>query len=137
MPSLSGVLETALYVEDLERSVRFYKAIFRLETLEADDRLCALSVGGRQVLLLFKKGGTTAPIGTPGGTIPSHDGDGHLHMAFSIAASEQKKWEGWLNENRVTLESRVVWPRGGQSLYFRDPDGHLIELATPGLWSIY
>jgi len=27
--------------------------------------------------------------------------------------------------------------RGGHSIYFRDPDGHLLELATPGLWAIY
>ena len=29
------------------------------------------------------------------------------------------------------------WERGGQSIYFRDPDGHLVELATPGIWAIY
>jgi catechol 2,3-dioxygenase-like lactoylglutathione lyase family enzyme len=137
MPSLTGVLETALYVGDLERSIRFYKTVFEFETLEADDRFCALNVGGRQVLLLFRKGGTTAPVAIPGGTIPPHDGEGHLHMAFSIAAPERKKWEDWLSKKEVAIESRVLWPRGGQSLYFRDPDGHLIELATPGLWAIY
>jgi catechol 2,3-dioxygenase-like lactoylglutathione lyase family enzyme len=37
----------------------------------------------------------------------------------------------------VSIEGEMKWPRGGTSLYFRDPDGHLVELATPGLWSIY
>jgi catechol 2,3-dioxygenase-like lactoylglutathione lyase family enzyme len=31
----------------------------------------------------------------------------------------------------------VGWPRGGRSVYFRDPDGHSVELATPGLWETY
>jgi hypothetical protein len=35
------------------------------------------------------------------------------------------------------VESKVVWPLGGHSLYFRDPDNHVVELATPGIWSIY
>jgi hypothetical protein len=26
---------------------------------------------------------------------------------------------------------------GGASLYSRDPDGHLLELITPGCWAIY
>jgi len=137
MPNVTGVLETALYVEDLERSVRFYEAVFEFETLEADDTLCALSVAGRQALLLFRQGGRTAPLEVPGGIIPPHGGAGHLHMAFSVAASELKHWEDRLREKRVVIESRVHWPRGGVSLYFRDPDGHLIELATPGLSSIY
>jgi catechol 2,3-dioxygenase-like lactoylglutathione lyase family enzyme len=137
MPTLNGVLETALYVDDLERSIRFYKETFQLEVIAGDDRFCALSVAGRQVLLLFRKGGTTAPVATPGGAIPSHDGDGHLHFAFSIPASELQAWQEWLQEKGVQVEGKVRWPAGGVSLYFRDPDGHLAELATPGLWSIY
>jgi len=137
MPTLNGVLETALYVDDLERSIRFYKETFQLEVIAGDDRFCALSVAGRQVLLLFRKGGTTAPVATPGGAIPSHDGDGQLHFAFSIPVSELQAWQQWLQEKGVQVEGKVRWPAGGVSLYFRDPDGHLAELATPGLWSIY
>jgi catechol 2,3-dioxygenase-like lactoylglutathione lyase family enzyme len=137
MLSLAGILETALYVEDLERSKQFYRTLFDLETLVEDERLCALRVAGRQVLLLFRKGGSLEPAVLPGGTIPPHDGHGSLHMAFSIATSD---WEGWLGRMRaqhVAVESIVSWPRGGRSLYFRDPDNHLIELGTPGVWSIY
>jgi catechol 2,3-dioxygenase-like lactoylglutathione lyase family enzyme len=32
------------------------------------------------------------------------------------------------------VESRIHWARGGTSLYFRDPDGNSLEVATPGLW---
>jgi catechol 2,3-dioxygenase-like lactoylglutathione lyase family enzyme len=137
MPTLDGVLETALYVDDLKRSIEFYQDVFRFEVLAGDDRFCALNVAGRQVLLLFRKGGTRHPVVTPGGAIPPHDGDGHLHFAFSISASELPAWEEWLGGKGVDVESRVRWPAGGVSLYLRDPDGHLVELATPGLWSIY
>jgi catechol 2,3-dioxygenase-like lactoylglutathione lyase family enzyme len=137
MPTLDGVLETALYVDDLKRSIQFYQDIFRLEVLAGDDRFCAFNVAGRQVLLLFRKGGTTTPVATPGGAIPPHDGEGHLHFAFSIAAGEWQGWEEWLREKGVEVESRVRWPKGGVSLYLRDPDGHLVELATPGVWSVY
>jgi catechol 2,3-dioxygenase-like lactoylglutathione lyase family enzyme len=137
MPNVSGVLETALYVEDVQRSIRFYQTLFKSETLFADDRLCAMSVAGRQVLLLFKKGATIHPIATPEGNIPPHDGSGNLHLAFSISAEDLEPWEKWLQENGVTIESKVKWDRGGYSLYFRDPDGHLIELVTPGCWAIY
>ena len=37
----------------------------------------------------------------------------------------------------IAIEEKKKWERGGQSLYYRDPDRHLIELATPGTWSIY
>ena len=46
-------------------------------------------------------------------------------------------WRGHLAENGVEIESEVTWDRGGVSLYFRDPDGHSVELATPGVWEIY
>jgi len=137
MLNLMGVLETSLYVQDLDRSIHFYRALFDLEELNADARFCALNVAGRQVLLLFKQGSSDLPTQIPGGTIPPHDGSGSLHLAFSVSASDLPAWEKKLQEQNISIESRVHWPRGGQSIYFRDPDHHLIELVTPGCWSIY
>ena len=73
----------------------------------------------------------------PGGVIPPHDGSGHLHFALAIPADEFAAWEERLRDSGVAIESRVKWPPGGESLYFRDPDNHLVELATPGTWAIY
>ena len=137
MAKLQGILETALYVEDLERSRIFYQTIFELATLFNDERLCAFNMADKQVLLLFLRGASTTPLETAGGTVPPHDGDGQLHLAFSISASELDEWEIRLKTMNVTIESKVKWQRGGTSIYFRDPDKHLLELVTPGLWTIY
>lgn len=137
MPELMGVLETSLYVNDLERSAEFYRELFDFAILVADRRMCALSVPGRGVLLLFKKGGSAQAAKLPGGTIPPHDGDGNLHVAFAIPAHALPAWEGCLEQRDIPIESRVAWPRGGTSVYFRDPDDHLIEIATPGVWKTY
>lgn len=135
MPSIDGVLETALYVEDLDRSAAFYKRVFEFEVLVSDERLCAFNVANRQALLLFKKEASDSPMTIAGGTIPPHDGRGRLHMAFSIQAVSLEAWEESLRRSSIVIESKVTWAGGGKSIYFRDPDGHLIELATPGLWA--
>jgi catechol 2,3-dioxygenase-like lactoylglutathione lyase family enzyme len=137
MPNVTGVLETALYVEDLPRAIQFYQTIFHFDILVSNERICAMGVAGKQVFLLFKKGASDNPLETAGGVIPPHDGAGNLHMAFSISAAEFEAWEKWLQQNGVAIESYVNWAEGGRSLYFRDPDRHVIELATPGTWAIY
>jgi catechol 2,3-dioxygenase-like lactoylglutathione lyase family enzyme len=136
-PRLDGILETVLYVEDLERAAAFYGTVLGLPVLHADSRMRAFDVAGRGTLLLFPRGGTLEPVATPGGTIPPHDGRGPLHVAFAIGAGALGPWRAHLALCGVALESTVAWPRGGTSLYFRDPDGHLLELATPGLWKGY
>jgi catechol 2,3-dioxygenase-like lactoylglutathione lyase family enzyme len=137
LPQVRGVLETSLYVDDLERSRSFYSTLFGFKSLSQDDRFCALEVGGHQVLLLFRKGGAIDPVVMPGGTIPSHGGDGRLHLAFAIGRDDLDPWERRLQREQILVESRVSWPRGGKSIYFRDPDGHLVELVVPGVWAIY
>ena len=140
MPTVNGVVETALYVNDLERSGRFYEQVFGFRLLMAEERMRAYSVADRQVLLLFKVGGSTRPTPMHGGLIPAHDGRGTLHLAFAISQGEVEPWKRQLGEKGVTLESQVHCgddsPRG-DSLYFRDPDGNLIELLTPGCWEVY
>ena len=137
MPDLLGVLETSLYVDAFERACPFYEQVLGLNSIYRDARLCAYDVGGRGVLLLFLRGGPLTPSHLPGGVVPPHDGRGPIHMAFSIAADALADWEARLAEKGVAIESRVKWPRGGESIYFRDPDGHVLELATPGLWPGY
>jgi catechol 2,3-dioxygenase-like lactoylglutathione lyase family enzyme len=137
MPSVGRVLETSLYVDELERSIDFYTRLFGFEKMVADDRFCAFNVRGEQVLLLFRKRGTLEPMVFPGGILPPHDGDGQTHLAFTIAREDEEEWTKSLSAANVPIESRVIWPRGGFSLYFRDPDGHLLELVSPGCWIIY
>ncbi len=136
-PPLTGILETALYVRDLERSERFWRELLGAELFLADDRMRALDIAGRQVLLLFATGGSATPSDVPGGTIPPHDATGRMHLALAIPADALAAWEERLAALGVSVESRVRPPRGGQCIYFRDPDGHLIELATPGVWPTY
>ena len=137
MPPVTGVLETALHVTDLARSIRFYKDLFGFEQIEGDERFCAFDVAGRQVLLLFREGASTKGSQIPGGFIPPHDSHGVLHFAFSIAAADWDVWLARLAEQHIPIESQVTWSRGGRSIYFRDPDGHLVELVTPGCWKTY
>ena len=138
MATLNGILETAVYVDDLGRAKRFYEDVMGLKPMFSDRRLTAYDVAGQNVLLVFKRGASLQPAPMPGGgTIPGHDGAGPLHVAFAVAADQLDGWEERLKANGVEIEGRTDWPRGGKSIYFRDPDGHLIELATPGLWPAY
>jgi catechol 2,3-dioxygenase-like lactoylglutathione lyase family enzyme len=134
---LGRVLETALYVDDLERAAAFYEQVLGLTALSQDSRFCAYDVGGVSVLLLFKRGATLETVHLPGGTIPPHDGQGPIHMAFAVGVAELPAWELRLEQQGVAIEGRTDWPRGGHSVYFRDPDGHLLELVTPGVWPTY
>jgi catechol 2,3-dioxygenase-like lactoylglutathione lyase family enzyme len=137
MPLVTRVLETCLYVDDLDRAVQFYVRLFGFAVMNRDERFCALNVVAGSVLLLFRRGGTLSAIETGHGVIPPHDGDGPLHIALAIQAESLAEWENHLAQAGVAIESTVHWPRGSVSLYFRDPDRHLIELATPGLWDNY
>lgn len=136
-PAITRVLETALYVDDVPRVVAFYRDVLGLRALDEGARLVPMDAGQGTVLLIFRSGATLTPADTPGGRIPPHDGHGPAHVAFAVSAEALPEWERRLAEHGVLIESRVQWPRGGHSIYFRDPAGHSVELATPGTWATY
>lgn len=137
-PPIQGIVETILYVDDMARAAAFYREVLGLEPMTGDPaRFQSFAVGGRQVLLLFKRGGTLTPTTVPGGIIPPHDGSGPHHIGFAVTKEAYEQWREHLLERGIVIESETSWPRGGRSLYFRDPDGHLLELVTPGIWPNY
>jgi catechol 2,3-dioxygenase-like lactoylglutathione lyase family enzyme len=133
----SAILETCLTVANLERSREFYAGLFGYPVMGSDERFCVFDINESQVLLLFTESHPAQPVNLPFGTIPGHGTRGTSHIGFSVRADDLPAWRQHLTEHGINVESRVQWPRGGISLYFRDPDGHLLELLTPGVWPTY
>lgn len=129
VPTITGVIETGLYIDDMQRSVEFYTRLCNFPILLASERITSLRVRPGQVLLLFARGQAAALDDLPS-KIPPHDGSGQQHIAFGISPDELDLWRDTLEQQGIEIESAVDWPPGGQSLYFRDPDGHSVELKT-------
>lgn len=138
MPQLDRILETVLYTADMTRARDFFENVLELRPLHAGDRMTAYAIGP-SMLLLFQQGATDETVHLPKGmgTIPPHDGGGRQHLALAIGKDEMEDWTRHLSSHTVAIEGRTRWPRGGESIYFRDPDGHLLELATPGIWPVH
>jgi len=140
-PPIEGIVESVLYVGDLERAVAFYRDELGFEPMVGDaGRFQAFRAGTGQVLLLFRRGVTREPMSVSapgGGVIPPHDGAGPHHIGFAVTAAAYEAWTARLGDRGIAIESETIWERGGRSLYFRDPDGHLLELITPGIWPNY
>lgn len=134
-PTTDRVIETCLYVADVERAAEWYRQIFGFPVIfQQDDRLRALRVGQQQVLLLFKEKGSLNPTVMPGGVLPPHDGSGPVHIAFPMQTADADEWERHLSANGIEIIGRVDWGDDDRSLYFRDPDNHVLELITGGHW---
>jgi catechol 2,3-dioxygenase-like lactoylglutathione lyase family enzyme len=136
VPGVVGILETSLYVANVQSSVTFYQSLFDFPVLLNLERIASLRVNEGQVLLLFKQGASTGSMTSSEGTLPPHDGTGQNHMAFSIPKADFDDWQTRLGAHNIAIESIINWDSGSRSLYFRDPDGHLLELATPGIWEM-
>jgi catechol 2,3-dioxygenase-like lactoylglutathione lyase family enzyme len=136
-PPVRGVLETAVYSDDLSRAHAFYGRVLGLQCVLDTSRMLTFVVAPAQVLLVFRRGETRADSPTPGGLVPGHHSDGPAHFAFAIEAAALSSWSDHLKAAGVAIISEVAWDKGGRSLYFHDPDGNVVELATPGLWPNY
>lgn len=134
---LRGILETALYVEDLDAAREFYTRVLGLEILVDGPPRQVFFRAGDDVLLVFVAAQSANVVTQVGGVpIPMHGATGAGHMCFRIADAEVDTWRTHLQERGVAVEAEVAWPRGGRSLYFRDPAGNSLELASPKIWGI-
>ncbi|HGM5493088.1 TPA: VOC family protein [Serratia fonticola] len=134
---IERVIETVLYVSDIERAATFYQQVLQLPAMVANERFRAYNIADQSVLLLFISGDSLNGAHYPEGYIPPHDGSGPQHLGLAVSKAQLPLWEQQLAEHGVEIEGRMHWEQGGESIYFRDPDGHLLELVTPGIWANY
>lgn len=132
MGEIEAVIETGIYVDDLDRAEAFYRDVLGLAVIAKEPgRHVFFRVGQGNVLLAFNAAATLK-----GDMLPAHGSKGPGHFALGIAAADFDAWRQRLVAHGVLIEKEVHWPRGGKSLYFRDPAGNSVELITPGLWGL-
>jgi catechol 2,3-dioxygenase-like lactoylglutathione lyase family enzyme len=131
MRPLDRVLETILYVDDLDAAERFYGDVLGLELDSKKDGLFVFFKCGPGMLLLFEPHAASA-----GRNVPAHGARGPGHVCFAVAEDDLDGWKARLAAAGVAIEQEMDWPRGGRSFYFRDPAGNSLELATPKIWGL-
>ena len=136
VPACRGVLEACLYAPDLDAAARFYTEVLGLEPFASDSgRHVFFRTGSENVFLLFNPARTREAAGN-GILVPPHGATGAGHVAFAVSEADLSAWRARLAEAGVAIEAEVVWPRGGRSIYVRDPAGNSVELASPKLWGL-
>ncbi|MEA3334610.1 MAG: VOC family protein [Chloroflexota bacterium] len=126
------VVETCLYVDDLERACRFYVEILGLSLVMSEKGRHVFLRCGESMVLLFNPHRTAIRDGK----VPTHGAHGPVHVAFAMALDEIDSWRTRLRDHGVEIETEIDWPQGGYSLYFRDPAGNSLELTTLETWGL-
>jgi catechol 2,3-dioxygenase-like lactoylglutathione lyase family enzyme len=131
VPPLGAVLESCLYASPLDDSARFYEEVLGLEVFAKVPGRHVFFRAGAGMFLLFDPSGTEQ-----GGDVPPHGARGPGHIAFAVATDDLPDWRKRLERAEVEIEAELEWPRGGGSLYIRDPAGNSVELASPKIWGL-
>jgi catechol 2,3-dioxygenase-like lactoylglutathione lyase family enzyme len=128
--NIKAIIETAIYVDDLDTTETFYRTILGLTVIAKETgRHIFFQVGDSDVHLAF-----IADATIKGDQRTPHGAKGPGHFALGIEIEALGLWRQKLHEDAIAIEDEVEWPRGGKSLYFRDPAGNCVELITTGVW---
>ena len=134
---ISGVLETCLYATDLEAAEGFYARVLGLAVFSRDPGRHVFFRCGAGMLLVFNPARTSSTPGQVSGVaVPAHGARGPGHVAFRIPETGYEAWRARLLAAGLDLEAEITWPRGGRSLYVRDPEGNSVEVASGIIWGL-
>ena len=132
-----AVLESSLYCPDLDDAERFYREVLGLELIGKRPGRHVFLRCGEGVVLLFNPAATAEPPPAAGGIpVPRHGAFGPGHLAFRLPVRDIDRWRAHLADAGVPVEAEVRWPEGGYSIYFQDPAGNSLELATAATWGL-
>ena len=116
MIQATGVDHVVLHVSDVQRAKKFYTEVLGMIAYREDPGQVFLHAG-QQGVALFKKAGD-APITT---------GNDLNHLALNVAAGTYEALKAELERQGVAVTGR---PSDDHCIYFRDPDGHRLQLMV-------
>ncbi len=134
IPSPSGILEAALYVDDLDAAERFYGEVLGLDRIQRVEGRHVFFRAGASVLLLFNPDQTEQPPNNPDLPVPPHGARGPGHVCLILTRDQIASMRKHLLDWNVPVEAEIDWPKGARSLYVRDPAGNSVEFAEGHLW---
>jgi catechol 2,3-dioxygenase-like lactoylglutathione lyase family enzyme len=133
----SAILESALYVTDLEAAEAFYGGVLGLPVIaKVEDRHVFFRCGAGVLLLFVAEATKVPPAPDAKLPVPPHGTVGEGHLCFAAAGDEIDRWKRHLEGRGVVVETEFEWPSGGRSIYFRDPSGNSLEFAEPKIWGL-
>ena len=136
MAGPAAILESALYVDDLDAAEAFYADTLGLERIAKVEGRHVFFRCGDGVLLLFVAEATVKPASNPAMPVPPHGAKGPGHLCFRASEDEIETWRSTLEDAGIAVEADFRWPNGARSIYFRDPAGNSLEFADPAIWGI-
>jgi catechol 2,3-dioxygenase-like lactoylglutathione lyase family enzyme len=136
MNPLEGILETALYAEDLDKAEAFYAGVLGLQKISRGGNRHVFFRCGPGVLLIFNPLETMRPPEPGSLPVPPHGTKGASHACFRILGENIDAMADKLRAAGVVIESDFHWPNGGRSIYFRDPAGNSLECAEAIIWGL-
>jgi catechol 2,3-dioxygenase-like lactoylglutathione lyase family enzyme len=128
------ILESALYAADLDAAEAFYGGVLGLARIARGGGRHVFFRCGAGVLLVFNPSETERADPGAALAVPPHGARGPGHLAFAAEPLGLEAWRERLVAAGVAIESEVAWPRGGRSIYVRDPAGNSIEIAEARIW---
>jgi catechol 2,3-dioxygenase-like lactoylglutathione lyase family enzyme len=125
----TGIKETCIYVKDLDKTQEFYQDKLGLKVKGRIEEMHVFFEAGRSMLLCFMAHKTKK-----GGILPSHGAEGCIHFALEVEPKDYIETKIEILQKGIKIEHEQDWGRGLHSFYFRDPDGHLVEVVASGIW---
>lgn len=131
--SLSHIKETCLYIQDTARTRAFYEGLLGIPCIaEVPEQFVFFRLHSDMLLCFIPHFTQNNPI------LPAHGATGVQHIAFEAASSEAyEHWKNFLLSQGIVIEHEATWGAGKRSFYFRDPDGHSVEITEPDIWAPY
>lgn len=126
------IIETCLYVDDVEATATWYEDVLGLEAFARDLPRHVFLRCGDTLLLLFDPDETE--VVEPGDKAAPHGARGAQHVALGV--EELAPWRQRLADAGVEIIEETSWGKG-DSIYFHDPAGNVVELVTRGTWPVW